>query len=216
MSRKTPSTAAPDDEGQQQPVKRAKHESEPRRLIMDETIQSYRDLEPWQKGMELAERVHGATAAFPVEGDELASRMRDASITIPAALSEAFALESSDHLIGTVGPLAELETCLELAKRLGFLAEDLADDLNARVEAISLSIGRVLETIDQDMEEDNGEYPGRSLPTDHRYDDDRPEPPRRLERQRGPDRYDRDDYYYDDDRSREPPTRPRRYTRGRW
>ena len=177
---------------------------------MDETIRSYRDLEPWQKGMELAERVHGATAAFPAEGDELAGRMRDASITIPAALSEAFALESSDHLIGTVGPLAELETCLELAKRLGFLAEDLADDLNARVEAIALSIGRVLETVDEDMEEDDGDFPGRSLPEYDRHYDDRCEPPRREERPRG---YDRD--YYDDDHRREPPPRPRR-NRGRW
>lgn len=178
---------------------------------MDETIRSYRDLEPWQKGMELAERMHGATAAFPAEGEELAGRMRDASITIPAALSEAFALESSGHLIGTVGPLAELETCIELAKRLGFLAEDLADDLNARVEAIALSIGRVLEMVDEDMEEDDGDYPGRPSPEHGNHYDDRCEPPRRDERSRG---YDRD--YYDDHR-REPPPRPRRRDRGgRW
>jgi len=179
---------------------------------MDETIRSYRDLEPWQKGMELAERVHGATAAFPAEGDELAGRMRDASITIPAALSEAFALESSEHLIGTVGPLAELETCLELAKRLGFLAEDLADDLNARVEAIAQSIGSVLEAVDQDMEEGDGDYPGRSLPEPGHHYDDRGEPQRGYGRGR-PRGYDDDCY---EDHRREPPPPPRRRDRGRW
>lgn len=126
----------------------------------DKTITSFKDLVPWQMGMELAERVHGATAAFPLEGEEIASRMRDASITIPAALSEAFAMESTSHLVGVIGPIAELETCVELAKRLGFLAEDLAEDLGGRVEAIAQSIGVVLDEVDHDLEDDE-DYPGK-------------------------------------------------------
>ena len=130
----------------------------------DEKILSFKDLEPWQKGMELAERVHGATAAFPEEGEEIASRMRDASLTIPAAVSEAFALESTAQLVGVVAPIAELETCVELARRLGFLADDLADDLAARVDGVTLSIGRVIEEIDQDLDDGDDDYPGRSRP----------------------------------------------------
>jgi four helix bundle protein len=129
----------------------------------DKTITSFKDLMPWQMGMELAERVHGATAAFPVEGDEIASRMRDAAITIPAALSEAFALESTGHLIGVVGAIADLETCVELAKRLGFLADDLAEDLAGRVEGIAQSIGAVLEEVDPDLEVEE-DYPGKPRP----------------------------------------------------
>ncbi len=132
----------------------------------DDKIRSFRDLAPWQKSMELAERVHGATAAFPQEGDEIAARMRDAAITIPAAISEAFALESTTHLIGTVAPIAELETCVELAKRLEFLAEDLADDLAGRVEAIALAIGEVFDEVDPDLEDEDGDYPGKPRP-DH-------------------------------------------------
>jgi four helix bundle protein len=186
----------------------------------DERIISYRDLLPWQKGMELAERVHGVTAAFPDEGDEVAARMRDAAITIPAALSEAFALESSDHLVGVVAPIAELETCVELAKRLGFLAEDLADDLAERVEGIAQSIGAVLEEVDPDFEEED--YPGKPIPEedcrDHhqgrRYDSECRE------------RYDHHGHYHEgghgphgrgyhdrDDCDCEPPYRGRRYRR---
>ncbi|MFH1529728.1 MAG: four helix bundle protein [Pseudomonadota bacterium] len=131
--------------------------------MCDEKKLSFRDLEPWQLGMDLAERVHGATAAFPEEGDELGSRMRDAAITIPAAISEAFALESTEHVIEVMGPIAELETCVELAKRLQFLAEDLAEDLSERVEGVAQSIGKVLEEVDPELEED-GDFPGRPRP----------------------------------------------------
>ena len=195
---------------------------------MDDTIKSFRDLVPWQSGMELALRVHGATAAFPQEGDEIGARMRDASITIPSAISEAFAMESTAHLIGVVAPLAELETCIELARRLDFLAVDLADDLAARVECIAQSIGTFLAEVDPELDpDDDGDYPGRPQPEvaprrPHRR------PPERLHRQppRGP-RPPRDDYECDceprrperwersDDRY-DAPRRPRRYHPDDW
>ena len=183
--------------------------------MCDDKNLSFRDLVPWQKGMELAERVHGATAAFPVEGDELGSRMRDASITIPAAMSEAFALESTAHLIEVLAPIAELETCVELAKRLQFLAEDLAEDLGERIEGIAQSIGEVLDEVDPDLE-DEDDFPGKSrpdpAPRDHGGHDQRRrghhhgdcgcEPPRRQH------------HHAYDDRCCEPPRRHHRHRHG--
>jgi len=178
-------------------------------IMEDEKILSFKDLEPWRKGMELAERVHGATAAFPEEGEEIGSRMRDAAITIPAVVSEAFALESTEQLIAAVAPIAELETCVELAKRLEFLAEDLADDLAARVEGIALSIARVIEEIDPELDEDD-DYPGRPRPEPGYHDREPRDSHRGTERYHHHEGHHRRGYRDRWDCDCEPPPRPRR------
>jgi len=91
-------------------------------------ITSYRDLEAWQLGMDLAEAIYGLTRKFPREElFGLTSQLRRAAVAIPSNVAEG-------HRHGTVayrhyvtialGSHAECETQLELASRLKLAPAD--------------------------------------------------------------------------------------------
>jgi four helix bundle protein len=86
---------------------------------------SHRDLPVWQQAMSLVECVYRLTVAFPDEERfGLTSQLRRAAVSIPSNIAEGAARSSTGelgHYLGiALGSAAELETQLELAKRLGF------------------------------------------------------------------------------------------------
>lgn len=90
-------------------------------------LHSHRDLLAWQEAMALAEMVYRDTARFPREETYgLTSQLRRAAVSIPSNLAEGAARNSSRELAQFLGiacgSLAELETQLEIAVRLGHLA----------------------------------------------------------------------------------------------
>jgi acetoin utilization deacetylase AcuC-like enzyme len=61
------------------------------RGILMAKIESFRELVVWQKGMDLAERVHRATRLFPREDlFTIGTQLRRAANSIPANVSEGF------------------------------------------------------------------------------------------------------------------------------
>ena len=96
-------------------------------------IQSFRDLEVWQKSMDLTVRIYTATEAFPrSEMFGLTSQMRRAATSVPSNIAEGKAiggLSFPRHLRIAHGSEAELQTELELAKRLKFLEIRAAEEL---------------------------------------------------------------------------------------
>ncbi len=89
-----------------------------------EPVRSYRDLTVWQRSMTLAELVYAATSQFPKsELYGLVSQMRRAAISIPSNIAEGHSRISTGGYVQFLGiargSLAELETQIELAKRLG-------------------------------------------------------------------------------------------------
>jgi four helix bundle protein len=96
-------------------------------------ILSYRDLEVWRKGLDLAVRVYRATDGFPrAEMFGLTSQLRRAATSIPSNVAEGKAiggLSYPRHLRIAHGSEAELQTHIELAKRLKFLDDAVADGL---------------------------------------------------------------------------------------
>jgi four helix bundle protein len=92
-------------------------------------IQSYRDLRVWQAGMDLVERVYRLSAEFPPrETYGLAGQMRRAAISIPSNIAEGHTRENTREYLYLLsvaqGSLAELQTQIEIAGRLGYLALD--------------------------------------------------------------------------------------------
>lgn len=103
-------------------------------------VKSFRDLEVWRLGIELVEIVYKYTARFPRnETYGLAAQMRAAAVSIPSNIAEGQARDSSAefmHFLSyALGSLAELETQLELAKRLNYLAID-SDPLEANTQVL--------------------------------------------------------------------------------
>ena len=109
------------------------------------TLFTYRDLDAWKFGMDLVEECYRVTATFPrAELYGLTSQMRRAAISIPSNLAEGHCRRSTkayaNHVSIALGSHGELETCIEMAKRLGFLAT--AEKQKAL--ALSDSVGRLL------------------------------------------------------------------------
>ncbi len=90
-------------------------------------IQSYKDLIVWQKSMDLVVAIYDLTDNFPKsEIYGLTSQMRRCSISIPSNIAEGrrrgSPKEFRHFLLISYGSGAELETQIEIAKRLSFSA----------------------------------------------------------------------------------------------
>jgi len=95
--------------------------------------------------MDLVEQCYRTTEALPKsELYGLTSQLRRAAISIPTNLAEGHSRRTTraylNHVSIAIGSQAELETCIELARRLGFLAPHVSDALLASAQ----SVGRLL------------------------------------------------------------------------
>ena len=104
-------------------------------------ILSFRDLEVWQRGMDLVVAIYRATEALPPgERYGLTSQMRRAAVSIPSNVAEGHARRSDgaylNHLRIALGSQAELLTEIEAAMRLQFLSAQTAATLIAQVDEV--------------------------------------------------------------------------------
>ena len=117
-------------------------------------MSDYRNLIAWREAMILAECVYHDTENFP--GHEifgLRAQIRRAAVSVPTNLAEGSGRNSSGEMRQLVGyacaSLAELETQLELAVRLGFLAADASAIGQAdRVAKLASALRRFLSQTD--------------------------------------------------------------------
>jgi four helix bundle protein len=106
---------------------------------------AFRKLEIWQVSMDFVEHCYKATAAFP--RDELyglTSQIRRAAVSVPSNVAEGYCRRKTkvylQHVRIALGSHAELETCLEIAARLGLLSTSTMTDLEKWLG----SVGRLL------------------------------------------------------------------------
>lgn len=95
--------------------------------MVENVIESYRDLRVWQQSMSLAEASYHLTRQFPK--DELygmVSQIRRSAVSIPANIAEGNGRENRGDYIQFLriaqGSLKELETHLLLAERVGLIS----------------------------------------------------------------------------------------------
>ncbi len=106
------------------------------------SVQSYRDLEVWQKAMDLAEACYRATKGFPKEElFGLTSQIRRAAASIPANLAEGHGRQHTREYLNFVsvarGSLMEVETHLLLSQRVGLLTPEALEPLLRMTDDIS-------------------------------------------------------------------------------
>ena len=100
-------------------------------------IRSYQDLDVWQRSINVAVQIYEITKQFPTsEQYGLTNQMRRAAVSIASNIAEGHARtrrEYAHFLNISRGSLAELETQMEISKRIGFLNdidfETLVDEL---------------------------------------------------------------------------------------
>jgi four helix bundle protein len=108
-------------------------------------VQSFRELEVWQRSMELTIMVYRLTQKFPREEMfGITSQLRRAAISIPSNIAEGQGRlntrEFRQFLSIARGSTCEVQTQLEIARALGYGDPELLDE----TEALSHRVGQML------------------------------------------------------------------------
>src|SRR5687767_1525126 len=108
-------------------------------------IHSFRDLQVWQRAMDLVEDIYKVTKLFPRdERFGLTAQIRRAAVSIPSNIGEGKRRKRRkpllNHLDIALGSQGEVEVQVEIAKRVGYLTASDYRRLAARVE----EVGRML------------------------------------------------------------------------
>jgi len=117
------------------------------------TIKSYKDLEVWQKAMDMVVMCYQMTKSFPrSEVYGLASQLQRAAVSIPANIAEGRARKHSkefvQHLAIAYGSLAELETHIQIAQRLNYIGSDKEEQTLNKTAEIGRMINGLRKSID--------------------------------------------------------------------
>jgi four helix bundle protein len=111
-----------------------------------------KDLQIWQKGIEIVDKIYALTDSFPkAELYGLSSQMKKASVSIPSNIAEGFARNHSKEykqfLSIALGSCAELDTQLIIANRRDYIKKNdlevLADQINHESRMISSLINKL-------------------------------------------------------------------------
>ena len=97
-------------------------------------IRNYRDLLAWQSSMDLTEEIYSVTAPWPkTETFSLTRQVREAAVSVACNIAEGKGRRADGafkyFLSIAHGSVCEVETCVLLARRLGYLNPLQADRL---------------------------------------------------------------------------------------
>lgn len=121
-------------------------------------------LEVWQAAMAIAEAVYRLSTGFPAdERFGLTAQIRRAVVSIPCNIAEGHGRGGTQeflHFLGIArGSLREVETQLDLARRLGFAAADIADPVASDLSSLARQLTALIAATRPETR--NGTAPGR-------------------------------------------------------
>jgi four helix bundle protein len=105
----------------------------------------YQELEVWQRAMELVTLVYRLTADFPErEKFGLTNQLRRAAVAVPSNVAEGQGRRTTKDFLSFLsisrGSLQEVETQIEIARRLNYLPDEQA----SQVLDLAGTVGRLL------------------------------------------------------------------------
>jgi four helix bundle protein len=105
----------------------------------------HKKLDAWKLSMDLVIDVYKTTNKFPTEERYgLSDQIRRATVSIPSNIAEGAARQTkkefANYLHMAQGSLSELDTQMELAKRLGYLDEETFVFIDERMDRIDKMI----------------------------------------------------------------------------
>lgn len=119
--------------------------------------QHYKDLVAWQKAMDLVTDIYRVTDTFPKrEVYSLTDQIRRAAVSVPSNIAEGQAHYSHREFLHflrhSAGSLAEVETQLLIAERIGYIDHPAIAPLIQKVH----EVGRILNGLMSSLREKNG------------------------------------------------------------
>lgn len=114
---------------------------------------SYRDLEVWQKGIDLATQIYLKTKEFPQEEKfGLTHQLRKAAVSIPSNIAEGQARRTkkdfSHFCYISKGSAAEIDTQLIIAQRIEMINQNDAESLIDETIRISKMIQGLIKSLE--------------------------------------------------------------------
>ncbi|MEK6619300.1 MAG: four helix bundle protein [Nitrospirota bacterium] len=109
----------------------------------------HKKLDAWKAALDLVLAIYRETDRFPKEElFGLTGQVRRAAISVPSTIAEGAVRQTKKEFINFLhmaqGSLSELDTQLELAKRLGYLAEENWTMLDGKAERIDKMISGLI------------------------------------------------------------------------
>ena len=116
----------------------------------------YQDLAVWRMGMDVTVEVYRLTRDFPShELYGLTSQMRRCAASVPANIAEGRGrggdVEFCRFLSIAAGSIAELETFLELSRRLGYGTEEDLDRVGGQTREVGRMLYGLISTVRQSI-----------------------------------------------------------------
>lgn len=101
----------------------------------------HKKLDVWNVAMELVVDMYKITNSFPArEMYALSNQIRRAAVSIPSNIAEGAARQTKKEFINYLhmaqGSLSELDTQLEIARRLAYVKKEAASDLESRMRRV--------------------------------------------------------------------------------
>ena len=117
-------------------------------------LESFRDLDAYQKGYQLALQVYRTTRRFPREElYGITSQLRRAAISVPSNIAEGYRRRSRGEYLQFLsiayGSCGELETQLEICRDLGFVVGPDYDKLSTLQSDVSKLLNRLIQSLRQ-------------------------------------------------------------------
>jgi four helix bundle protein len=116
------------------------------------TITSFRDLDVWQRSMDLVDLVYSESRRIPRSEFDLRRQIRKAVVSIPSNVAEGYRrkrqLAYQNHISIALGSHGELETELEVAFRNDFLSRDECRKLTDLCERVGAMLYRLHESLE--------------------------------------------------------------------
>lgn len=97
-------------------------------------MHNFRNIRIWHESIDLVEKIHAVTKDFPKEEQYgLISQMRRSAVSIPSNIAEGSSRDSTKefkHFLSiSLGSAYELFTHLEISNRMGYINDELKNEL---------------------------------------------------------------------------------------
>ena len=115
-------------------------------------IKDFKELRIWQDGIIIVKEIYKCTKSFPKEEIfVLTSQMRRAAISIPSNIAEGFRRyhkkEFIQFLYIVLGSLAELETQFIISNELGYIKENVLNEIGKKLNLLGKMINSLIQKI---------------------------------------------------------------------
>ena len=135
-----------------------------------EKIKSFKDLQVWRVSMDLVIEIYKITDKFPKsEVYGLTNQIRRSSISIPSNIAEGSGRKNTKEYIYFLyiskGSLSELETQLEISKRLGYLNETESELIHQKLKYLNSMLVNLIHSL-QKLQKNYPDHP-TTRPPDH-------------------------------------------------